>query len=94
VLSKIAEDRAAVASLKVQTGIADEAIFHLIGLATPQDRRSDDSSEPLFDYHFYTGLFLALYLEKKGYVAMHSPAFKGLLKSLFPDKPDSVWQNL
>lgn len=91
-LQDIAENKKAVALLKAQTGITDEEIAHLIDLTKGAD--SDDDSGPRLDSHLYTGLFNALVLEKQGVVNMHSPAFKGLLKSLFPGKPDTVWQNL
>lgn len=90
-LKKITDQRAAVASFKEQTGITDEEIAHLIELATPEDREDDDR---MIDSHLYIGLFNALVLEKQGVIDMHSPAFKSLLKSVFPGNPESVWHSL
>lgn len=92
-LEDIAKKRQALASLQEQTGITNEEVAHLIELATPEDGK-DNNGFNLIDAHLYTGLFNALVLEKQGMVDMHTPAFKELLKSLFPGRPDRVWANL
>ncbi len=97
-IQRIKKQKQDLASLKEQTGITDEEIAGLIELTTLEDSREDkgDGSVPQIDRQLYTSLFNALVLKKQGLadINIHSPPFKGLLKSLFPGGPEAVWQKL
>ena len=78
-LIEIADDRERLATFKLQTGISDEEISHLITLANAKH-----------DILLYTLLFNALFLSKKGLIDMASPVFKAFLQSLLPKTPQTV----
>jgi len=90
-IRKVRKYREDIAKFKSQIGITDEEIANLIKLTEKEDR--DDDFGPDIDFYLYTGLFNALVLSKQGIVDMQSPAFKALLKSLFPDSPATLWKN-
>lgn len=90
-LGEIAEKKAALSLFKEQTGIKDEEITRLIELT--KNRDYDDEYSMGVDTALYTGLFNALALEKQGMIDS-SQVFKELLKTLFPNRPETVWHNL
>jgi len=93
-LQHIEDSKTEVTSLKRQTGITDEEMSHLFDIAVYKDMEKDYLGFFWYDKTFYITLLNALILDKEGKIDMHSSAFKGLLKSLFPEKKDEILEKL